>query len=290
MRGWDSFVNDLGFDSVEQMILPYARITKPLLQFEVIENREDGYVPSCQSYTLNLDIPLTSLPDRTFRHVLDRPTDVDKEIRHTVNLFFQDIDKAIMSSTLYTMTANERWKFLQDFEETEAHIPERFSRYSKLRIRVIRGHMQTERQGDVIPTSPSPPETPKEDEDMAPENDSPQPDNVLSTVVAPQPINNDFELSDAMGVLETEMGQITSLFDCSFRDLLETNTMLGIGPDIEGQVQLVLTDPPYTIRQERNAPNSEHDVLSADDMKDFVQVVFNLLRPGGHALLFCTQQ
>jgi hypothetical protein len=64
-------------------------------------------------------------------------------------------------------------------------------------------------------------------------------------------------------------------------------------PDIQtlfGTVSLVLTDPPYNTRREAGARNSEHDRFSLSDMQKAADIIERLLRPYGHAFIFCSYQ
>lgn len=57
---------------------------------------------------------------------------------------------------------------------------------------------------------------------------------------------------------------------------------------LTGQVQLILTDPPYNIRRDANLPQSAHDVLTESQMLRCAHLFMLLLRPGGHLLVFCS--
>ena len=66
-----------------------------------------------------------------------------------------------------------------------------------------------------------------------------------------------------------------------------------VQPEIQalyGKVSLVLTDPPYNTRREAGATNSEHNKFSSTDMKKAADLIANLLRPYGHAFIFCSYQ
>ncbi len=56
----------------------------------------------------------------------------------------------------------------------------------------------------------------------------------------------------------------------------------------DGSVQFILTDPPYNVRRERGRFNADHDQLSKKDCKEFAHLVYRLLKPGGHMVLFCS--
>ena len=55
-----------------------------------------------------------------------------------------------------------------------------------------------------------------------------------------------------------------------------------------GKVALVLTDPPYNTRREAVTSRSDYDKLSLSTMKEAADVIEKLLRPHGHAFIFCS--
>ena len=76
------------------------------------------------------------------------------------------------------------------------------------------------------------------------------------------------------------------MFSASFEDFAAL-------PDIQslfGTVSLVLTDPPYNTRREAGARNSEHDKFSLTDIHKAADIIERLLRPYGHAFIFCSYQ
>lgn len=83
--------------------------------------------------------------------------------------------------------------------------------------------------------------------------------------------------------IELNMSSIAALYNCSYEALLETHNE-STGVDLTEQVQLVLTDPPY------NVLSAKHDRLPDTEMPQVVETIAQLLRPGGHVVLFCTAQ
>lgn len=76
------------------------------------------------------------------------------------------------------------------------------------------------------------------------------------------------------------------MFSSSFEEFAK-------GADVKplfGKVALVLTDPPYNTRRGSGATNSDYDKLSLSTMRDAADVVEKLLRPHGHAFIFCSFQ
>lgn len=80
------------------------------------------------------------------------------------------------------------------------------------------------------------------------------------------------------------------LHGCRSSDLIRASFFEASATVLDGAVQLVLTDPPYSARRLKKYKNSIHNNLSFTDMTETVELVGDLLRPGGHAILFCKDQ
>lgn len=59
------------------------------------------------------------------------------------------------------------------------------------------------------------------------------------------------------------------------------------GEELEGTVQLFMTDPPYNLRRELEKDNSDYDYLDRTGMKKTVKTARFVVRPGGHIHMFC---
>jgi DNA modification methylase len=94
------------------------------------------------------------------------------------------------------------------------------------------------------------------------------------------------DAKNAFEVLKTEMDMYVSFYTTDFKNLSQTHGDVN-GMDIDGSVDLVLTDPPYNIRREAGRRHSSYDVLTDKGMSDFSEVVDDVLCPGGHAVIFC---
>jgi DNA modification methylase len=76
------------------------------------------------------------------------------------------------------------------------------------------------------------------------------------------------------------------MFSASFEEF----SLLSEAQSLHGTVSLILTDPPYNTRRESGASNSNHDKFSSTDMKQVADLIEKLLRPHGHAFIFCSFQ
>lgn len=118
--------------------------------------------------------------------------------------------------------------------------------------------------------------------------------------------------ASAWRLLDAALAQVAVARGCKFQDLLHTHAVwwdyearrpegLGgaaaaLGGDdaarlpqyLTSSVQLILTDPPFGTRMETSQAQSDHDILTAADLKAAARLYQVLLRPGGHALIFCS--
>jgi predicted RNA methylase len=99
-------------------------------------------------------------------------------------------------------------------------------------------------------------------------------------------IQPDADIHDANTVClkALEYADDVRMFLCAFEDFSNR-------ADVESmfeKVALVLTDPPYNTRREAGASNSDYDKLSLSSIKEAADVIKKLLRPHGHAFIFCS--
>ena len=98
-------------------------------------------------------------------------------------------------------------------------------------------------------------------------------------------------LANARAKLQEYMASLDMhMFSTQFSDLVNMVEDCDPTPDFIGNTQLVLIDPPYNVRSEARKPNSEYDLLFADDMDKVLQTIDAFLRPGGHCIIFCSAQ
>ena len=86
--------------------------------------------------------------------------------------------------------------------------------------------------------------------------------------------------------LKSGMEEFCMVYATGFQELVEVHEATK-GETLEDSVQLILTDPPYNIRRQLNAENSNYDVLTVHDMNDIVTQVSSMLLRGGHGHIFC---
>ena len=103
-------------------------------------------------------------------------------------------------------------------------------------------------------------------------------------------IEMDENVKQAYEKLQSAMTRYAFVCTANFDDLendYETETGITLSAKNGKPVDLLLSDPPYEVRSDRDAENSEHDILEPGDMKKVADLAARILRPGGHGILFC---
>ena len=212
------------------------------------------------------------------------PTATAEKLREFAQQFVEDINKYSTSSSVVQSAANQvarlpvMAKFLiQDGEE----LPDRFA-YSDAHMQTVyrdvgraRIQLHTEIVDTLNSTTPS--------QQLAGSSQPVQASHT-HTCETEEACNCD----ELRGNVQSVLDDWCSLLPIPFADLLKDMAMDPDNEDIVGNVQLILTDPPYNIRRERGRANSEYDSLSELDMKTTVELCSKLLRPGGHLFMFCS--
>lgn len=80
------------------------------------------------------------------------------------------------------------------------------------------------------------------------------------------------------------------MHNCDFESFIEAYDALAEDDELRGEVQLVLSDSPYSIRREKACDNAHYDKLKDEEYESFVECIDEMLRPGGHAVIFCSAQ
>lgn len=118
------------------------------------------------------------------------------------------------------------------------------------------------------------------------------------------------QIECARRVVDDAMALVAKVYACNFSDVASLHQQHHLGGGLPahtgasgcvkvdglrtlprflaGRVQLLLNDPPYNTRRLSSMPNSDHDSLTAEQMKAAAEEFRVLLRPGGHLLIFCS--
>ena len=284
---WDIFASYLGFKDVEHMLSPYMYISGTYATWVVLQSGS-GFVPATPTSAV-FDPDPTFNPEETFPGVVDRSTEVDANLRYLADLFLGDIRGIVSRNDLYCESDN-KIPFFRHLKEGVDPLPPRF--------RSIDSELVTRVKNEVTATA-SRSQPSQMDVDVVDDNDEITPvlpESAPSSARLPSrpssfspPPPSQPELDQNMNLIREEMEPYVQMVHSSFtgfEDVYENDFFRQ--PTILGAAQLVLTDPPYNIRKDRGCANSEYDSLATDEMKEVVHIISNLLRPGGHAIVFCS--
>lgn len=93
------------------------------------------------------------------------------------------------------------------------------------------------------------------------------------------------EGSTAMDKLLEAMAPVCCIYEVHFRSLVEGQKP-ATGEDINRKGDVVLVDPPHNVQTDRNADNSEYDVIISEDMREMAKVLENVMKSGAHSHCF----
>ena len=93
--------------------------------------------------------------------------------------------------------------------------------------------------------------------------------------------------SPSYQILSKELARYVTTLACPFDKIVHEHEF-EVGASIKENVDLILTDPPYNIRNEKEKPNSDYDTFPDEDFLNFTEFADETLAPGGQAVIFCS--
>lgn len=94
---------------------------------------------------------------------------------------------------------------------------------------------------------------------------------------------------EAMSFILDEMKAVCMVYLADFLYLLEAHQDVH-SDSPEGKVDLVLADALYNVRSFRIMESFPHDIFNPEDMRDFVQLVRQILAAGARRHVFCSRK
>ena len=322
--GWNAVAIAVGYQSAEDMFAPYI-LFQPSCSGYVSISREEGWAPSSQKRKLLHGCKALKDEGSICGKARKRTEIVDQQLRMASARFLQDVVRCSSDSALFAEKPNPKHFLVQVFVDKSGPfgIPPALDAFIQTlpALYALRAILDASQTADTLPKSVTEiagtrvgpehvdtlrcasGEKLKGKFDIDPERAACHLQNTLSTsesipVVTPPSASScvgvspgvEPELSTARKAVDTlkdAMKPYAATYACCFRDLVVSHSKEAGKDSLMGKVQLVLTDPPYTTRNLQGLPNSDHDVLSPMDIKDAGELIAKLLRPGGHALVFC---
>ena len=305
------------FGPISRFIMPYVTFNYETAQFSALNSRTEGFGRSSNERTL-LDQHATQAQEEVDTVAWNRSTEVDGAVRYIINMMFSHLNKLINRDYLYDAKDEDllKWAEIQkynlppnvlcgpqvfeDLPDTVAHALQ-FTKPDKIVPRsddfIIVEQVQSGSDNDDGQR------TTRKRGNNDDEDDSGEPKRArledAVTEVKEEPLTTDIKVSRSAQMDDPtkaayeqlpEIWQKKFLFlDGFLQDVVQLSVEAG-GFDIENQVQLVLTDPPYNTRREGNQENSSHDSFSDRDMEDLIEICVKVMKPGAHGVIFCSFQ
>lgn len=316
-HAWLPFCRYIGFESVEQMLNPILTFNASKAQVDIIRTRADGYrtVDSSRFFDATVQ-STTKLKTETFENAANLSDFSDDFVRKLAVCYLNDIKKLIYNQELHdpNMDRIDLERCLSKFwsHGDQRLFGVRFDDFDGRAIETVKTERMLLTGATMEQTS-----LPVGQNQMRPErgeNDVLEINNFSVDDMAAT-VNDDEELSVPMYQrkkkisvecasknnssedFEKSKTLLTSLMEKNFKafnvdfDRLQENIEdCDDMPQIYGKTQLVLVDPPYNIRFEVGRKNSGYDRLFPQEMDRVIAQIDNLLRPGGHAVIFCSFQ
>ena len=282
------------------------------------------FIPAATKKGITFPIVPTNEKDLVSSYVLELSQETDEHLRSLTKMFLQDLKDVFLNNDLYSVSTSDDVSYMGSFKLQGTKLPSRFEKLSletvkktakevfdvkgkpseeeyntiakqvRMKRRASVPSRQTRKRRNVSSAGGSSSIQKMEDEFIP--LPIPVPDNndeshyfsgMEDDVV--EPSDEEPNVPDMMKILESEMAPYARLHCCKFQELGEVHEAIAL-EELEGIVQLVLTDPPYNIRRIRGDENSEYDAMNVQDMTEFVDLVGTVLRPGGHGIIFCSYQ
>lgn len=288
----------LGLRGAGSAFAPYLLYNTSSGTFRALRTAQDGFAPLRQSTDLSACDAIT-VREGVCEVAYGRDDDTDSAFRELSGFFLDVLEDTVCNNVVYKGS----WKdlqcspFIRPFEGMDGALPPVFAElpdfvFSALsldrpagdivipvqpgtgRRRTARGNSGAGSSGEPGRASHSTARVKEEDIEAVP---VPVHDTAASLAFQRAEVEQ----------FEDELGKCGNIYDCSMDELDSTHSDV-TGDDLEGKVDLVLVDPPYGIRKEASSPNSEHDVLSVEDMDKFCERAAFWLSAGGHGLIFCS--
>lgn len=302
-RSWDVYVQLLGFKDVEAMTSPYILYNSDSQQYVAIEKREDGYAPSSQLTTLSKGMKATTDISACDQSASSRSDSADSKLRHLTETFLGDLRSVVLDDVLYSngLQLQALLKFSRTNETTG--LSPRFNDMPRevdgleerelLQLSPVKRPSRSsvrQRVTTALTTSSNvmKPRPRDEEEDAAvgmgpgSSDTSEQQDPVLCRN------GPNCECQAARLRLQKALPKYVRMYDCSFEELFETDSLSAAEGGTEESVQLLLTDPPFNHRRESGRSNSDHDFIDEDAMGKAVNAAGMWVAQGGHIVKFCS--
>ena len=318
LRGWDALAKYFGFKDVEQMLLPYIIFDEEMAEFVVIESRQKGYYPKKNRKMFDFPILPTVVADDTFKYAVDLDDRVDEELRKLASSCLEDCMSVAADTELYALSNSDKWARMDMFHLQGNSLPARFHQLPMENMSNIRKSIQTlglqagsatafnlepPTKTEDIPVSAIQINQPSTTSNIASaSNDTRSGRGIVKRIISPSTSDEEFQpqkkmrtpasqqsSSELLDPLYEFMSPFAKMYGCSFEALQDLHKLMGL-ENLSNSVQLLLTDPPYNVRRDRGMEDSEYDVITFEQMIEVSRTASQILREGGHGIIFCSHE
>lgn len=282
-------------------LAPYILYSLRTGRFSVLQTRADGFCPETQRSVFSADDTPVFIENKVDETAWGRSDDIDNALRYVAKRFFDVLEALLNGEAYFTVSESAVMElpYIRELDSTGDSLPTIFSSFpedvlSALSIDRPPETLTVAVGGEnVLPTGA---DVGRYDVGTASTTSMTgsgatlvKQEDVVALAAPAGRVVLSAEEQEAFSALKTEMTSFVSVYDSHYKDLVEVHSE-ACGEDLTGKVDLVLTDPPYNTRREQGRPNSNHDVLSKDDMEGTVDMIEGVLVAGGHGHIFCSYQ
>lgn len=274
---------------------PYLLYHMKKGRFVALETRDAGFAPQSQRSAFAKNDTALYVEDGVHPDAWGRSDELDTACRYLATKMLSTLTGLLQTQALYTVGEEklQDLPLLKALDTSGSTLPPLFS--------TIPDAIASSLQIDKPPRSVTlviPPDASGSNV-MGQNPDAPMPDTSSAVSVKEEDVLDLTIPTGRRELTESERGSYKLLcdalkkyvhvYDTCFRDIEEIHSHR-TGDHLSGNVDLLLTDPPYNIRRERDRENSSYDELSLKDMDDFCSVATDLLCEGAHGHIFCSYQ
>lgn len=319
-RGVPASITGIPLGSLGNAMSPYMLYNKITSRFEVLLTHDAGFAPAWHTKALfsseHGDVQASNTAEEVGEPIHSRAPAVDKALRRLTSQFFDEFHALLENQAMYEKNDAE----LRLWAPYKKFLP----RDSGLSLHFCDLDSQIAHPLEVTLPSPSTESTPIDvDADDDPSkvitprrpparqqtrkvkrkktapafvqrtnvsrvsNVVPKVEDVIDDIVPASETFLSSEAKAAEEVLLQAMKPFCTIIRCGFEEVID-DLLQNEGMEVEGEVSLLLTDPPYNCRNEKDRPNSSYDVLTDEQMVLASEMASKLLAPGGHGHMFCS--
>ena len=295
---WSSFVKRYGWEDIEAFARPYLLYNPDNVTIMTISTREEGFPVTVDATPDNWDNAgtLTSVEQPEFSRAFNASTREDDMHRKAVATFLKHCFDTVCSTTLYSADSAETWVTGASLRSTSS--TRRAPALNSVLSQDLKDYFDNiEPSHNVTSSSSASHRAARTATQSATRQqatsaaNSRRKDTTRGVPVLIQPPTSE-AVAEAVSILKSFLdNKYLHCYCTGFDEAAESyDSLAGDTTELHGQVQLLLCDPPFNIRRIRRLPNSEYDRLSLADMKRLCLHALNLVRAGGHVILFCSYE